>query len=80
MWIHQQKWGGCDETQRESLTASRTEMQNVYLHNQECYVQFCRKEPTFDAEAQGKSQRGIRTEVSDVWKYLANLATGRQPH
>ena len=34
----------------------------------------------FDAEAQGKSQGEIRTEVSDVWQYLAKLATGRQPH
>ena len=35
IWIHKQTIGGCDETQRESQAASRTEMQYVYLHKQE---------------------------------------------
>ena len=39
MWICKQKKGGCDETQRESQTAWRTEMQYMYLNKQEYEAQ-----------------------------------------
>ena len=50
----------------------------IYTNKNE--VQLNEHKKSAEAEAQGMSQGDIKTEVSDVWQYLAKLAPGRQPH